>query len=226
MGAGLREYAEAGSEDYAYQAGFGAQSGILAARLAVLPRRRRAVARPPRSPAARRRPPELSGVWRFAGLRRVAVRHSGREPRRPLRRGESVESMDRGIHRELPRARGVAARVAACRSRRRHRRFVPARTRKRDARSGASAAAATSRRRAGRLPRTARRAEGTAPPHRGVCGHRRAVGASPRRGRLERVGISGADQGARRRARTRLARAFRESPAGRRRDPGHRRREA
>ncbi len=35
MAAGLREYAEAGSEDYAYQAGFGAQSGIVAARLAA-----------------------------------------------------------------------------------------------------------------------------------------------------------------------------------------------
>jgi 2-methylcitrate dehydratase PrpD len=34
MAAGLREYAEAGSEDYAYQAGFGAHAGILAARLA------------------------------------------------------------------------------------------------------------------------------------------------------------------------------------------------
>jgi 2-methylcitrate dehydratase PrpD len=35
MAAGLREYAEAGSEDYAYQAGFGAHAGILAARLAA-----------------------------------------------------------------------------------------------------------------------------------------------------------------------------------------------
>ena len=35
MGAGLREYSEAGSEDYAFQAGFGASNGIIAARLAA-----------------------------------------------------------------------------------------------------------------------------------------------------------------------------------------------